>query len=57
MVRSMQFEYLPKDNSWHIARRWRRPRHDEMIEKVYKRGGNVFLAPIKVHINMLSMIG
>ena len=32
MVRPMQLEYVPKDNSWHTARRWRRPRHVEMID-------------------------
>ena len=38
MKRSMQFEYLPKDNSKRTARRWRRPRYVEMIDKVYKKG-------------------
>ena len=38
MVRPMQLEYVPKDNNWHSARRWRRPQHVEMIDKVNRNG-------------------
>ena len=55
MVRPMQLEYVPKDNNWHSARRWRRSKHAEMIDKVNRERFNVFLASIKSQTSLYLM--
>ena len=34
----MQFEYVPKYNNWHTARRWRCTRYVKMNHQVYRKG-------------------